>query len=212
MDIKRFSLREQVYDGIKNKILNKEYKIGEYLNIQELTRELSVSNTPVREALSALVSDGLVDVSDNYKYKVVNLNEKEIIDLNQTILILIIGALDYIEKEDRLKLLENMLEKSLDNYKKDKNKNDLFDYQFVRLSTDFDRQFVLATDNKFLIQEFDNLMNLFVLTSVYNKKEYRDIHFKEHIQMLENIRKSNVSETKDILKNHFNKNLSDMDY
>lgn len=139
MDIKRFSLREQVYDGIKNKILNKEYKIGEYLNIQELTRELFVSNTPVREALSALVSDGLVDVSDNYKYKVVNLNEKEIIDLNQTILILILGALDYIEKEDRLKLLENMLEKSLDNYKKDKNKNDLFDYQFVRLSTDFDR-------------------------------------------------------------------------
>ena len=29
MDIKRFSLREQVYDGIKNKILNKEYKIGD---------------------------------------------------------------------------------------------------------------------------------------------------------------------------------------
>lgn len=171
MDIKRFSLREQVYDGIKNKILNKEYKIGEYLNIQELTRELSVSNTPVREALSALVSDGLVDVSDNYKYKVVNLNEKEIIDLNQTILILILGALDYIKREDKFKLLENMLENSLANYKKDKDKNELFDYQFVRLSTDFDRQFVLATNNKFLIQEFDNLMNLFVLTSVYNKKE-----------------------------------------
>lgn len=188
MDIKRFSLREQVYDGIKNKILNKEYKIGEYLNIQELTRELSVSNTPVREALSALVSDGLVDVSDNYKYKVVNLNEKEIIDLNQTILILILGALDYIKREDKFKLLENMLENSLANYKKDKDKNELFDYQFVRLSTDFDRQFVLATNNKFLIQEFDNLMNLFVLTSVYNKKEYRDIHVKEHYQMLESKR------------------------
>ncbi|MET3617532.1 DNA-binding GntR family transcriptional regulator [Peptoniphilus olsenii] len=212
MDIKRFSLREQVYDGIKNKILNKEYKIGEYLNIQELTRELSVSNTPVREALSALVSDGLVDVSDNYKYKVVNLNEKEIIDLNQTILILILGALDYIKREDKFKLLENMLENSLANYKKDKDKNELFDYQFVRLSTDFDRQFVLATNNKFLIQEFDNLMNLFVLTSVYNKKEYRDIHVKEHYQMLESIRETNIDKTKNILKNHFSKNLSDMDY
>ncbi len=57
---RRFVLADGTYDAIKALILDHEISPGEHIGIDELARELSVSQTPVREALARLEADGLV--------------------------------------------------------------------------------------------------------------------------------------------------------
>ncbi|MCI5644081.1 GntR family transcriptional regulator [Peptoniphilus sp. SGI.035] len=212
MKISRMSIREQVFDLIKEKILTKEYKLGQDVNISELTREFSVSNTPIREALSSLYSLGLIEIKENNKYKVISLSEKEIIDLNNTILILLLGALNIILENNQEKYLEQLLEKAFEANKEQHDNNNKFDYKYIRTSINFDRQFVVATNNKYLIREFDDLSDLLILTSSYNKKVFKDKHFEDHKLMLEYTKKNDMSEVKKLLKNHFNKGVIDMNY
>ncbi|MEO6534191.1 MAG: GntR family transcriptional regulator [Pseudolysinimonas sp.] len=54
------SLADQTYDAIKSMILDHGISPGQHVGIDELARELSVSQTPIREALARLESDGLV--------------------------------------------------------------------------------------------------------------------------------------------------------
>jgi len=54
------SLADETYDTIRAKILDHEISPGQHVGIDELARQLAVSQTPIREALARLESDGLV--------------------------------------------------------------------------------------------------------------------------------------------------------
>lgn len=56
----RTILLDQVYDVLKERILDRAVEPGHKLNIDALARELSVSSTPIREALGRLSAEGLV--------------------------------------------------------------------------------------------------------------------------------------------------------
>jgi len=58
--IERVVLGDQAYEAIKERILDQAYAPGEKLNVDGLVRELAVSSTPIREALTRLVAEGLV--------------------------------------------------------------------------------------------------------------------------------------------------------
>ncbi|MBD7917260.1 GntR family transcriptional regulator [Cellulomonas sp. Sa3CUA2] len=64
------SLREQVYQRLRDEILNGRVSSRERLTEPKLSRAFDVSRTPVREALSRLLSDGLVERTD-FGYAVV---------------------------------------------------------------------------------------------------------------------------------------------
>jgi DNA-binding GntR family transcriptional regulator len=57
---RRLVLADGTYDAIKGMILDHLISPGEHVGIDELARDLSVSQTPVREALARLEADGLV--------------------------------------------------------------------------------------------------------------------------------------------------------
>ena len=56
-------MRDDVYEGLKQRIVELDLKPGEILHEKELAEAFSVSRTPIREALIRLESDGLVKVS-----------------------------------------------------------------------------------------------------------------------------------------------------
>lgn len=56
----RSSLEEQVYNRIKNAILQKELRPGEKISHAEWAERLGISRTPVRDALKHLEIEGLV--------------------------------------------------------------------------------------------------------------------------------------------------------
>lgn len=58
--LKKVSIKDQVYELIKNCILQQTYQLGEKNIMLELGKELEVSSSPVREALSLLEREGLI--------------------------------------------------------------------------------------------------------------------------------------------------------
>ncbi|MDQ0339968.1 DNA-binding GntR family transcriptional regulator [Caldalkalibacillus uzonensis] len=56
------NLSEQIYLYLKNKIVNNVLKPGERIDYNEISKELGVSKTPLRDALHLLQRDGLVEV------------------------------------------------------------------------------------------------------------------------------------------------------
>jgi DNA-binding GntR family transcriptional regulator len=56
----RIDLNDQVYDAIKQRLLTREFGGGSRLSLQQLADELDVSRSPVANALTRLVSEGLV--------------------------------------------------------------------------------------------------------------------------------------------------------
>ncbi|WP_085994077.1 GntR family transcriptional regulator [Oceanobacillus senegalensis] len=60
--IKSFLLAEQVYEILREKIINREYHPGEKLDIYKLSDEFGVSRSPIKEAINQLEYDGLIEI------------------------------------------------------------------------------------------------------------------------------------------------------
>jgi len=70
------SLGDQVFETIKELIINNTYRPGLVLQIDKLAGEFGVSTTPVREALLRLEGIGLVDIERNKGAVVTQVSEK----------------------------------------------------------------------------------------------------------------------------------------
>jgi len=55
------TLADQVYEAVRNRILDGELEPGEFAREQELSDAMGVSRTPVREALGRLASEGFLE-------------------------------------------------------------------------------------------------------------------------------------------------------
>ena len=60
-----FSLTDEIADIIRQRILKGEYEIGEKIKENQISEELSVSRTPIREAFKQLENEGLIDYIPN---------------------------------------------------------------------------------------------------------------------------------------------------
>lgn len=78
----RFNLSDDVFFVIRKKIMTREIRPGERMNIDSLSRVMNVSQTPIREALARLEETGLVIKEPLKGFRASQLlNEKEAQDL-----------------------------------------------------------------------------------------------------------------------------------
>ena len=75
------SLRYKVFKYIKAQIINGHYKPGESLVESKMADELSVSRTPIREAIRLLELEGLVDITPNKGAVVLGISRKDVEDI-----------------------------------------------------------------------------------------------------------------------------------
>lgn len=66
---------------VRKRILAGEYRPGSWIREVELQREFGLSNGPVREALQGTVADGLAERAPFRGVRVIDLSEREIIEL-----------------------------------------------------------------------------------------------------------------------------------
>ena len=78
----RFNLSDDVFFIIRKKIMTREIRPGDRMNIDSLSRDLNVSQTPIREALARLEETGLVIKEPLKGFRASQLlNQKEAQDL-----------------------------------------------------------------------------------------------------------------------------------
>lgn len=80
-DIKHGSLGNHIFYIIREKILNEEYIAGQKLSEVELSNEMNISRTPIREALKQLELEGLVKSIPNKGVYVLGFSESDIDDM-----------------------------------------------------------------------------------------------------------------------------------
>jgi DNA-binding GntR family transcriptional regulator len=89
MIINQKSLREQVYDFIRGELSNGRLLPGDAINLNDLSHELSISKTPLRDALLQLDTEGFVTISPRRGVFVNRLTAEDIRDCYE-----VIGALE----------------------------------------------------------------------------------------------------------------------
>ena len=72
------TLQEKAYEAIKDSIMRNDFLPGQPLSVDELARDLGVSPTPVREALTRLSGDGLVERARNKTACVAEITEDDV--------------------------------------------------------------------------------------------------------------------------------------
>lgn len=77
----KYSLRGKVFHKIREDILKGRYKQNEAMKELQISKELGVSRTPVREALRQLELEGLVTIIPNKGAVVSGINAKDIADI-----------------------------------------------------------------------------------------------------------------------------------
>ena len=68
---------EAAYNAIKNAIFKMEYKPGDRIVIRKIAEQIGVSDIPVREALSRLESENLVDMEPHVGYRVKQISNRD---------------------------------------------------------------------------------------------------------------------------------------
>lgn len=80
------TLSQQCYDKLQDDIINGTLQPGQKLKVANLKDQLDMGQSPVREALSRLVTTGLVEAEDNKGFRVAQISEADIRDIYQTYL------------------------------------------------------------------------------------------------------------------------------
>jgi DNA-binding GntR family transcriptional regulator len=75
------NLRQKVFEKVRDLVLFGEIPPGSKINEGKIAKTLGVSKTPVREALSKLAHEGLVNIVPNRGSFKVKLSEKDILDV-----------------------------------------------------------------------------------------------------------------------------------
>jgi DNA-binding GntR family transcriptional regulator len=76
-------ISREIYQLLKNKIIDFELLPGQILMVQQLAAEHDISRTPVREALVRLKEEGFVEETQGRKFKVSEVTWAQITDLYQ---------------------------------------------------------------------------------------------------------------------------------
>ncbi len=204
--IQKTSMKDQVYDIVKERILKQEYRFGESISILGLSKELGISNTPIREALNMLVAEGLLTSNLNNKFKVLELNGEVQRRLDEVVCVLLTGSYMHMHRRGKDGNLSRMLEQAIMKQKEAFQLDD--EDEYIRCTMNFDRCFVDITQNETLIDIYNKnstLLYLFVRKIIWEEKDTIPESIREHEGLLDAVQKGDASLVIERLEAHYNK-------
>lgn len=200
----RHSVKDQVHDIIKDKILSGAYPLGSDINIAQLTTELGVSNTPIREALSRLETEGIV-VKSGARHQVVEFSEKSNSDLDEVVSILVLGGFDLCVSHRQLETLARELRAA---YERQLDSRSLGSYEYLCATIDFDRTIIRVSGNSLLADHFEKVSVLLTLAVSNKHQTNTEENLKEHEGILQAVERMDIAAARNRLQAHYNKPLS----
>lgn len=179
--MEHLSLKESAYKIIKEKLLSLEFEPGSRIREDLLAQEISMSRTPVREAINQLTAEGLVTNVPRKGIFVVQLTSEEIrhlLDIREALETLAIE--NYIDKatEASIKILDNILDEfkaalGNDNFKKCNSLDSRFHMEIAKIS-----------NNKKLIDFLMEIDDFMIIARTIEKKDQpklkNEITLEEH--------------------------------
>lgn len=116
--IKRVSLVDQVYEKLKERIVQLKVPFGSKLNVSKLQEEYGVSSTPVREALNRLLNEGLIEFENNVGARVIDVTETDIRQFQEVSFAYEMAAARYAMKRGDTAQLAEKIYEYIEDYRK----------------------------------------------------------------------------------------------
>ncbi len=202
--IKKVNLRDQVYEYIRDAILNQDFKRGDNINLDELTRRTGVSNTPIRESINLLVKEGLVEYKHNMGFFVINPDKKTVNEMLQVVFFLVIAAYRFCFRSDRMNSVIPNLKDELDKQKKLLDNGDSLG--FIEITHNFERCIIQGVGNSMLVKEYDSKETLMSFISTYysdNNLDSLKKVYAQHENIYKLIKDGKLEETVLALREHY---------
>ena len=163
------SIKEKTYEIIKQRILTCEYAPGTWLNEDSVCKELGVSRTPVRDALSRLEQDGLIEIHPKKGSHVTEL------------------SLNTFNSIHDIRLLAETF--ALDEFTRLENQSSRDTRAIYDLDDDFHLMIVNATQNAFLIKAYQSIQYQYKrLSTCFGQQQdcFQSLSYTEHCAIISN--------------------------
>lgn len=175
-------LRQQVYEQIKHDIITCKLAPGEPLSENQFLDRFKMSKTPIREALTSLVQDGLVEYTPNRGFMVTSISVSDIQEIFE--------ARIFFETELFRLAVRKITDAQIEELaNQSRVEGDLKSPDYAETFLESNRKFHLALasagGNTRLLWYYDTLMNeaqrLFYMDVSYHSKEFQWGHGHEGI-------------------------------
>lgn len=201
------SMREKVYDTLKQMIIDGIIKPGERIIETEYSNKFQISRTPIREAIRMLELEGLVESQTTGGVIVKTITSEEISEIYKIRI-----ALESIIIEEIIKKITNQdikkLERILKNTKKAFDNKDI--EKVFSLFTEFNQMlYDIAALPKVtgMINNINLYLKRFRKLSIDNPSRKEEA-FEDHVQILEAIKKKELTTAITINRMHLEKSMN----
>lgn len=199
---KKKSIREQVYEYLKQEIVNGNIPEESRIVEEEYAEKLNVSRTPLREALRMLELEGLVEAREKGGVTIPKTTKKdiyEVIKIRIALESLILEEVLEKVNENELKKLEENIGDTENIIEEDSRAEEVFRYfsEFNKILygiSELTRVISLINDLNLYLKKFRKL-------SIMSKKRRIEAH-KDHKKIVEMIKNKNKVELLKINKKH----------
>ena len=202
----RFNLSDDVFFVIRKKIMTREIRPGDRMNIDSLSRDLNVSQTPIREALARLEETGLVIKEPLKGFKASQLltskeaqdlfNFREVVEPFATHLAAQLAA------NDQVKVLEEEIQKSHEI----KNLQGISAFEAIAEHDEKLHTLIFkVADNNLLTKAYKSshcFLHLYRLHFIRDVPVDVDDTFNEHYAIVEAIKKKKADEARIAMVDH----------
>ncbi|MCI7099875.1 MAG: GntR family transcriptional regulator [Lachnospiraceae bacterium] len=212
MNLNKSTLSEQIYQILRSDILTQKIPLGEKLTLKHLQERFEVSSTPIREALTRLSQDGLVDYYSNIGVNVISLSEDDLKELYQFMGDLDRLAILYTAGHPEHEAICKELQDAVSVTEKLQNCQDMpeeLTSLWIKNSDDFHLIFYKYCNNRKLKTAAETLRSqLTIFSNIYETKQepQKEIH-RMHVKIFEAYKAGAYAEAGDLMKEHLNASL-----
>lgn len=194
-------LVEDVTNFLRNAIVTGKLMPGKKLSEISIQKKFGISRSPIREALRILEQEGLVVI---FPRRGAYVNETTLDVLNDTTVV--VATLESLAARLALPgLKDKNFEKMVRLVKKmEKEVNEFSINDYTKTHNDFHETFVLACNNRVLIDLIGKLRRQYVrprVTSYYFAHNIEDA-VKSHIKIIDTFKENDPQKIENVVKNH----------
>jgi DNA-binding GntR family transcriptional regulator len=202
-DIVKMTLADQIYTILREDIISQKIKCGEKLTLKALQERFDISSTPIREAIKRLSQEGLIDHITNIGGKVVEINEKDIIEIYDFCSLLDVAALKLALKNSHVDDVIEHLKKSIELQENSLKQGNIESFKLH--SDDFHDILYKYANNSKLYDASLKIRSLFsILTNRYqNFVNVETVVLNEHKNIFEAITAKDSDRAVILMENHF---------
>ncbi|WP_156430597.1 GntR family transcriptional regulator [Vibrio tritonius] len=204
--IKLLPAREQVAAELRKAILSNKYKQGDTIALDEVSKSLGVSVTPVREALQLLSADGLIALRPNKGAMVLGITEQYIKEHFELRLILEGEMIRKVCNSQSVDISEII--SAFSAAEVDLEENDARNYS--HLNQAFHMAIWNAAGNQRIATLLSTLWNGLSIGLNTTEKEYAIKSIIEHRELLSAIKNKDADRACNLMKEHIERSMRDM--